>query len=180
MKKRLFYMIFIILLLAPICAQASLKDKLDDLRAKSAARNEARKNETRIEPARQNFWFWLNEQEGSYAQWERVSGGVNFRIKMINKFPYDNVDAYTFEISAKNAYKEPILLKASDGTSCEVITVTGEKVFAPGKSGYTEYFKLRSDEKIRYVYAKLVKYHTDEATINISKDSQPEYSWKID
>jgi len=168
MKKRFVCMICLICLLVPVCAQASLAKKLESVR-----------NRTYLEkaPAKHNFWF--DGEDNGYAQWERVSGGVNFRIKVHNHFPYDNVDAYTFEISAKNVYEEPIQLKSSDGTYCSSLQFSGEKTFQPGKNGYTEYFKLRSNEKIRYVYVKLIKYHTDEGTIYLSEDEQTEYWWKI-
>jgi len=169
---RVIGMICLLCLLLPACAQASsLAQKLAELREQIEASNE---------PVRHNFWFWLNENDDGYAQWERVSGGVNFRIKVKNNFPYDNVDAYTFEISAKNVYEEPIKLKASDGTYCESLHYTGEKTFLPGKSGYTENFRLRSNEKIRYVYVKLVKYHTDEGTVFVDESHQTEHYWKID
>ena len=175
MKRHLVcavWMICLLFLLLPADVQASsLTEKLEALRLQIEADQK---------PVRHNFWFWLNEKEDGYAQWERVSGGVNFSIKVKNNFSYDKVDAYTFEISAKNVYEEPIMLKASDGTYSETLHYTGEKTFSPGKSGYTEYFRLRSSEKIRYVYVKLIKYHTDEGTVYVDESHQTEHYWKID
>lgn len=127
-----------------------------------------------------NFWFWSSDKYVCYAQWERVSGGVNFKIKMKNNFPQDSVDAYRFEISAEDAFEEPIKLEASDGGYYSSLYYDGDRTFRPGTNGYTESFRLRSNDKIRYVKVKLIKYHTDEGTVDVDKSHQREYHWKID
>ncbi|MBQ7886636.1 MAG: hypothetical protein IJ313_07055 [Clostridia bacterium] len=174
MKRRLFQAILLsclICMMTPACSQAaSIKGFAE--KVKIAAQKAAQET-------RHNFWFWSSEEYTCYAQWERVSGGVNFRIKMENEFPYDSVDAYTFEISAKDVYEEPILLKSSDGDYCSSLYYTGERTFKPETNGYTEYFKLRSSDKIRYVCVKLVKYHTDEGTVEVDESHQKQYTWKI-
>ena len=171
MKKyfiRIITLICLMCMLMPACAHAV--SPIQAVEKFKLARSSATKH---------NFWLWSSEKYVCYAQWERVSGGLNFRIKMQNDFPYDSVDAYTFEISAKNVYEEPILLKSSDGEYCESLYYTGERTFRPGTNGYTEYFRLRASEKIRYVYVKLIKYHTDEGTVYVDESHQTEYNWKI-
>lgn len=126
-----------------------------------------------------NFWFWLDSNDLPGAQSERVSGGVNFKIKMKNNFPQDSVDAYRFEISAEDAFEEPIKLEASDGGYYSSLYCDGDRTFRPGTNGYTESFRLRSNDKIRYVNVKLIRYHTDEGTIDVDKSHQKEYRWKI-
>lgn len=171
MKKRfmrVIWMVLVLCLVLPSCAQAS-----------SLAERLREKLESYAEPVRHDFWYWLNDEDEGYAQWERVSGGVNFKIKLSNASLDHTVDAYTFEISAKNVYEEPIRLEASDGTYGDSLYYTGEKTFAPGKVGYSENFRLRADEKIRYIYVKLIKYHTEENTVYVEKGEQEELCWKI-
>lgn len=178
MKRKFYLAILLSCLLCvmlPACSQAvSIKGFAD--KVKKAAEKQKQENYNSV---RHNFWLWADEKYECYAQWERVSGGVNFRVKMVNDFPYDSVDAYTFEISAKDVYEDPILLKASDGSYCESLLYTGERTFKPGTNGYTEYFKLRSRDKIQYVSVKLIKYHTDEGKVEVDESHQAEYTWKI-
>lgn len=129
--------------------------------------------------SKHNFWFWLNSNDLPGAQSERVSGGVNFKIKMENNFSQDSVDAYRFEISAEDAFEEPIKLEASDGRYYSSLYYDGDRTFRPGTNGYTESFRLRSNDKIRYVNVKLIRYHTDEGTVDVDESHQKEYSWKI-
>ncbi|MBR5302118.1 MAG: hypothetical protein IKU38_04725 [Clostridia bacterium] len=170
MKKLLIRIVCLCCLLCtllPACAQALAKINIDmDLINRLTNKDK--------------FRFWSSEKYEAYAQWERVSGGVNFRIKMQNDFPDETVDAYTFEISAKNVYEEPVLLKSSDGDYSTVLHFTGEKKFASGKNGYTEYFRLRSSEKIRYVDVTLIKYHTNTGTVYVDESQQKQFHWKID
>jgi len=154
--------------LVPSCACASLADKIQDAKDRSVVKRPQ---------------IWLSENGSAHAKWEVVSGGVNFSIKVSNPDDADVVDACTFEISAENVYEEPVLLRSSNGECCESLQFTSEKVLRPGASGYTEYFKLRSDEKIRYVTIKMVRYHVEKASENaISYPIRPEnkeYEFKI-
>ena len=90
-----------------------------------------------------------------------------------------DVDAYTFEISAMDAYEEEILLECSDGRYYNSLLYTGDKTFRKGVTDYTEYFALRSNDKIRYVTVKLVKYHTDYGTVEVDEEDQIEFTFKI-
>lgn len=126
-----------------------------------------------------DFWFWNSKEYESYAQWKWVNGGVDFKLKMKNTSSCIDVDAYTFEISAMDAYEEEILLECSDGRCYNSLLYTGDKTFRKGVTDYTEYFALRSNDKIRYVTVKLVKYHTDYGTVEVDEEDQVEFTFKI-
>ena len=163
-------MVFAVCLLAlmiPSSACASLKDKIQTVKERSA-----------VQPP----MIDLSEDHHAQARWEVVSGGVNFSIRVSNPNSEDVVDACTFEIRAENVYEEPILLRSAGGECCESLQFTSEKVLKPGASGYTESFRLRSDEKIRYVAIKMVRYHVEKKGVISGRThpvDQTEYKFKI-
>ena len=117
--------------------------------------------------------------DGGYATWYRSGNGLKFSIRMKNCSDCEEVDAYTFEISAKNAYEEDIKLKSSDGDYCDSLWYTGYNTYWKGTIANTEYFFLEAKEKIRYVTVKLVKYHTESGKFELDEEDQVEYTWTI-
>lgn len=168
MKRRwVIALACLLLLMIPMGAQAGL-----DLSSYEAFKQQAA-------PANY-FKVWLNEEGQAYAQWEKNSSkDVSFRVKVSNEFENQTVDACTFEIFARDVYDEPIRLKASDGEYCDSLYYTSERTHKPGTTGYTEYFRLKSDQRIRYVGIRLIKFHRDDGTCTIDEANRKEYIWEI-
>jgi len=127
-----------------------------------------------------NFWPWLNEENAAFAQWERTQDGVSLSLRITNQFPYDCVNEYTFEISAKDASGNPVLLKAPDGNGYEGLYYTGFQVLDPESDGYTEFFSISSEDEIHTVSVNLIDYVTDESDVEVDPMHQKAYIFQID
>lgn len=168
--KRLWMLLMVCLMcmMIPMGAQANL-----DLSSFEAFKEQAM--------AENYFKIWIDAEDNeAYAQWERNNDkDYSFRVKMENFFSSRTVDACTFEIRAMDVYEEPIRLRADDNEYYSSLYYTSERTHKPGTTGYTEYFRLKADQKIRYIAVTLIKFHTDLATHEVPESSRKEFIWKI-
>ena len=172
-RKRLFAAILtVVLLLAPL-AQANAMRPLTRLLKTTPAPQKT------YEPD-PTFGFWINPKDCLYyARWERKSGGVSFSVKMQND-GCDTVDAFTLEITAKDVYEEPVLLKSSDGCYEDALWYTIEQDYKADKSGYSKYILVQGDSRIKYISATLVKYHSEGGgTFEVAQSKRRACEWTI-
>lgn len=126
------------------------------------------------------FGFHIDDEGSAWAEWQRRTNGVNFRVKIHNYSPSEYVDSFTLAISARDVYDDPIMLKASDGCWYDTLWYTSDISYKPGRVAMSEYFYVQGDANIRSITATVVQYHVKgEGTVEIDPYDYDSRTWTL-